>query len=285
MNEIDAYKRKLNANGGSSDTTSTQDYYNLAREQEYDTLFNKEVALENAKSNALKYTQNQINAQGFGGTGYGSSLQSGVYNTYLNKVGNAQTEYQTNMMDINQKEKEAMETQDALNAGNINAMIQGASSQSQLDQLLAGYKYGTIDDNGNFSWGAKPEGMSDQDWLAMQYYYTAQKDMFDQSKVTGAEFSFGDNAFMYTDANGKNYRSVGNGKDLVQELNATRMGIATGQIPSGSYIHLQSKQGKHIFMKYENGKTSYISKADYDKANKENCYYCYGRDEVKNEKK
>ena len=69
------------------------DYYNLAKEQRYTDLLNKEIEMENSKQNALKYTQNQLANQGFASQGYGSSVQAGVYNNYANNIAKAQSDY------------------------------------------------------------------------------------------------------------------------------------------------------------------------------------------------
>ena len=68
-NKIDEYNKQLsNLNGNPNADGNAQpqgggsnadNYYELARQQEYGTLYDKEVQLENAKQNALKYTQNQ----------------------------------------------------------------------------------------------------------------------------------------------------------------------------------------------------------------------------------
>lgn len=165
-NETENNLVRPNSNIGQGD-----DYYKLARDQEYGLLFDKEVALENAKSNAMKYTQNQINAQGFGGTGYGSSIQSGIYNTYLSKANEARDDYANNVRSIDIAEQQAMTDQANDRFESITTMLQGADSTQSMNELLSNYGYGEVDSNGNFHWGSKPEGMSDDDWYQMQYYY------------------------------------------------------------------------------------------------------------------
>ena len=114
---------------------SGDDYYKLARDQEYGLMFDKAAALENAKANAIKYTQNQINAQGFGGTGYGSSLQSGIYNTYLNKANEAKNDYAENIRNINLQEQQAMQDQANDRFQSVTTMLQGADTTENMNQL------------------------------------------------------------------------------------------------------------------------------------------------------
>ena len=63
---VEDYNKRLqktnSLEGGTGErpqTTANEDYFQMARDQEFGMLFDKEVALENAKANAQKYTQNQ----------------------------------------------------------------------------------------------------------------------------------------------------------------------------------------------------------------------------------
>lgn len=188
MASVNDYNKRLMQaypDAGTGNNTTTEDYYKLARDQEYTALLNKEVQLENAKSNAMKYTQNQINAQGFGGTGYGSSLQSGIYNTYMNRAGEAQNQYAGNVNNVNLQEaqynQEKAEAQANDRFQSIATMLSQADSVNTMNGLLTDYGYGSVDANGEFQWGKKPEGMSEDDWYQMRYYYGLQKNAIEQA--------------------------------------------------------------------------------------------------------
>ena len=86
---------------------SEPDYHKMARDQEYKALLDKEIQLSNAKSNALKLTGNQMAAQGMAGTGYGSTVQSGIYGQYMNALGQAQNASQQNIANIDMQEAQA----------------------------------------------------------------------------------------------------------------------------------------------------------------------------------
>ena len=164
--------------------STTEDYYKLARNQEYTALLDREVQLENAKANAMKYTQNQINAQGFGGTGYGSSMQGGIYNAYLNRLGEAQNQTASNVQNLNMQEHQEQLANDNDRFQSITTMLTQADSVDSMNSLLTDYGYGSVDANGEFQWGQKPAGMSDDDWYQMRYYYGLQKNALDQ--MTGS---------------------------------------------------------------------------------------------------
>lgn len=277
LNEANTLDNNQNKQSSSSATTSsTDDYYQLAKDQEYATLFDKEVALENAKSNALKYTQNQINASGFGGTGYGSSLQSGIYNQYINKAGQAQSEYQTNIKDINQQEKEAAETEDALRVGNITSMLQSSSSVDQMNELLS--EYGWYDNDtgeigvktkqadGTYTY-QKPENMSEDEWIQLKYYYNAQKNLLDTSGYNGSYYTSLDefkNA-TYVKTNGSNSK-VWSDSGFKQEATGLFNRLSNGEVAYGGVVQITNKAGDTIYVMLTQQGLRMASVSDYNNA-------------------
>lgn len=229
------------------------DYYKLARDQEYGLMFDKEVALENAKANAMKYTQNQINAQGFGGTGYGSSLQSGIYNTYLNKANEARTEYANNVRAINLQEQQAMQDQANDRFQSVTTMLQGADSTENMNKLLVDYGYGSInEETGEFTWNAeKPEGMSDDDWYQMQYYYRMKSNDFaQQTENQGALGSYEALANYMATLSGTT-DSEGN---PTQQFGAEAQTLwaygSSGQIANGGVVAVTNGLGQTVYLKW-----------------------------------
>ena len=245
-------------------STNNNDYYELARQQEYGTLFDKEVELENAKQNALKYTQNQINAQGFGGTGYGSSIQSGIYNTYLNKVGNAQSEYNQNIKDINASEQADIDAKANDRFQSVTTMLTQASTQEQMDNLLSQYGYGTVD-NGTFTWNEKPEGMSEDDWYQMQYYYNLQKDAIAQGADTTAYYNSLDslNNMTFIGANGT--AETFNSR-FREEANTLWHYAQNGTYANGDAVKVANKNGNIVYLEWTKNGFKQISEEQY-KAN------------------
>ena len=64
MEDKDKYSEYEDAFNESNNETNQ--YYDMVKEQKFDQLLDKEVQLENAKAQALKNSQNTLNAQGFG---------------------------------------------------------------------------------------------------------------------------------------------------------------------------------------------------------------------------
>lgn len=228
------------------------DYYKLARDQEYGLLFDKEVALENAKANAMKYTQNQINAQGFGGTGYGSSMQSGIYNTYLNKANEARTDYANNVRAINLQEQQELKDQANDRFQSVTTMLQGADSTENMNKLLADYGYGNVGEDGNFVWNAeKPEGMSDDDWYQMQYYYRMKvNDFAQQTESQGALGSYEALANYMATLSG----TTDSGGNPTQQFGAEAQTLwaygSSGQIANGGVVAVTNGLGQTVYLKW-----------------------------------
>ena len=252
------------------------DYYKLARDQEYGLLFDKEVALENAKANAMKYTQNQINAQGFGGTGYGSSMQSGIYNTYLNKASEAKNDYAENIRAINLQEQQELKDQANDRFQSVTTMLQGADSTENMNQLLTDYGYGSVGEDGNFVWNVeKPEGMSDDDWYQMQYYYRMKSNDFaQQTEGQGALGSY-EALENYMATLSGTTDSEGNPTQQFEAETKTLWSYATGgQIDVGGVVAVTNGLGQTVYLKW----TQYgFVKSNQDEYNNANHQYTLDR--------
>mgnify|MGYP003309511132 CR=1 FL=1 len=248
-------------------TSSTDDYFQMARDQEYGMLFDKEVALENAKANALKYAKNQINAQGFGGTGYGSTMQGGIYNDYMNRVGEANNEYNANIRDINRQEKEANEAETAMRTGNVTSMLQSATSVDQMNGLLEEYGYGYTDKNGEFHLNdVKPEGMSDDEWIQLKYFYNAQKDMLSSG---GKAYNSYDSLLSYmATLNGYTDRDGTPTQTFEAETKTLWEYASAGRVENGAVVYVKNGQGNVVYLKWtENGYVP-VTESEYNNASK-----------------
>ncbi len=252
----------------SKDIGQGDDYYKLARDQEYGLLFDKEVSLENAKANALKYTQNSLNAQGLGGTGYGSSVESGIWGTYLNKANEARDQYADNVRAINLQEQQAMQDQANDRFQSVTTMLQGADSTENMNKLLTDYGYGTVGEDGQFVWNdTKPEGMSDDDWYQMQYYYRMKaNDFAEQSEGQGALGSYEALANYMATLSGTT-DSKGN---PTQQYGAEAQTLwaygSSGQIATGGVVAVTNGQGNTVYLKWTQYGFVKSSQSEYDGA-------------------
>lgn len=169
---IDEYKKQLYGSGEDTSINSkstSNDYYQMVKNQEYSNLLNKEIELANARNNANKYTMNQINAQGLGTQGYGSSMQASATNRYLSQLEANKNEYQKNINTINQEQYQNNQTE----IGEDYDIIASANNLDDLNNYLVNKGYGQLDDTGKFVLKAD-SGMTAKDqYLFNQYYEDA----------------------------------------------------------------------------------------------------------------
>lgn len=246
------------------------EYYDLAKKQNYTKLLDSEIQLENSKSAALKYTQNQLNAQGFGTQGYGSSVQSGVYGQYANAFSELEQNAANENADLDKariSELSAVEQQE--NEENFQSTIQlinDSNDMGRLDQLLAGYGYGTIDESGNFVWGEKPEGMSQRDWAEIQYRYNLQADSIAEQNQN--------NYYTYYDIDDLNYAqyqsksgAVNNvGDHFKEEVKDAFSYADQGKFSEGAVIRVRNGEGDTIYLQWTGDGFSMVSRGEYEKA-------------------
>jgi len=278
MEMLDKYKLNASSTSTSSGTsqpttqsssTSASDYYSLAKQQEYSKLLDSEVQLENAKQNAMKYTQNQINAQGLGGSGVGSSMQSGMYNKYLNSLGSARQDYNTNIqtLDYQQAQEQQANADDRFQS--ITTMIGTADDLDSLNSMLSDYGVGSYDSSGNFTLSkTKPEGMSDDDWYQMKYYYNLQKKAIESNNDDTNYFTSLDSLRNYANASRGETDSSGNlVSSFETETNTLWQYANAGSIARDSVIALTNGSGKTIYVKYTKNGFVAANESDYNKAN------------------
>lgn len=267
--------------GGEQPSSNNQnnDYYQLAKDQEYGILFDKEVQLENARANAQKYSQVQAQAQGLGSTGYGSSLQNGIYNNYMNQVNQAQRDYAGAVRDINQQQNEANVAEANDRFQSVTTMLASASDVNQMNQLLSDYGYLqkdaegnlVLDDEGNAKFlEEKPADMSDEDWYQLKYYYTLQKDALGGVNTQyRTPFTYArDGSYIEYDESGN--ASIRHLKDGAQngwntEADSLAVYIANNEIPNNAVIQLKNAKNKSIYLIYKNGQLYTINPAEYEK--------------------
>lgn len=250
------------AQGGAQ--ASEPDYHQMARDQEYKALLDKEIQLSNAKSNALRLTGNQMAAQGMAGTGYGSTVQSGIYGQYMNALGQAQSASQQNIANIDMQEAQARQDQANDRFKSVTTMITGASDISQANDMLAEYGYGTVGEDGSFSWNEKPEGMSQDDWIQMKYYYNLKKDETGASDFTGTYFTSADAL------RGATYDLNGNtgvlGEHFNEEINTIMTKVQNGDLAYGSAIKVTNGEGDTVYLIYTKNGFRMTSEEGYGKA-------------------
>ena len=263
-----------------TDTAKSQDqevneYYDLAQQQQYSELFNREIELENSKQNALKYTQNVMMNQGLGGSGYGSSANTGIYNQYMNTVNQERSDYNLGVQGLEMQRRNELNAimQNDRNAQQtaMNNLIQSATSKEDLNTIFKDYGFGDIDADGNFVFGEKPQGMSEAEWTTLQYQYKNIANTLDQYNQTGTLYTIDTivDAQFY-DHDGKLERV---GKYISDKaLEKLAYNHSLGTFKNGDVIKLHdgkvNDKDSTIYLTYENGQYRVITKEDYNSSTK-----------------
>lgn len=269
MANIEDYKKQVDSVDNSSSNKQSVDYYKMAKDQEYSTLLDKEIQLENAKAAALRHTNNQMAAQGLSSQGYGNSFNTGVYGKYMQAVDNAQSTYNTNIKNIDKQQYDDEQNKANDRFQSITTMLTQATDMNQMNSLLEDYGYGSYvtDNNGNntFQFNNKPEGMSDDDWYQLKYYYNLQKKTIEESATPQYAANYGNldswKAASYITSSGKTKNIGDNFKYESQNLWAK---INAGEYDYGTTIKLQNSSGDIIYVQWTQNGLRMVNKEAYD---------------------
>lgn len=239
---------------GSREEQAAQ-YAEMSRNQEYTKLLDAEIELENAKESALKYTNNQTAAMGLDTQGYGSTGNAGIHSRYMNAINEANRQYSENVKDIDQAERDEMTQIADDRFQSVTTMLSQATSSSALNQLMADYGYGTLDEEGNFAWGERPEGMSSDDWNQIRYYYALQKEAIDQNETLN---QYGDRA-LYGSLDSLNAGTYVNRSGQVATLQSNfeqemlliwHRAATQGSYPQNSVIKVTNGDGETVYLEW-----------------------------------
>lgn len=275
-NQNEIYNEYQNAVYNSEDIQATQDSYDLRRQENYIGLLDRELELEASKQNALKYTQNQMENQGLASQGYGSSVNAGIYNQYANAFQQAQSDYNFEQAGLDLEERQTIQAQQQRNMENLDKLIGSAGSKEDLEKIYEQYGFGTYDNEGNFVMGNKPEGMSQFDWTRYNVIYDNVTNTSNNSEPTTTADIDNVGNIQYQKDNGTITTLEAEGFNRDGELDQLQFKANNGQYKDGTVIELTHYTfwnritggitDKPVYLKYENGKFSVVTKEDYDKA-------------------
>jgi hypothetical protein len=254
-NQNEIYNEYQNAIYNSEDIQTTQDSYDLRRQENYIGLLDRELELEASKQNALKYTQNQMANQGLASQGYGSSVNAGIYNQYANAFQQAQSDYNLQQAGLDLEERQTIQAQQQQNMANLDNLINSATSQEELEKIYEQYGFGTYDEEGNFVLGNKPEGMSTFDWTRYGLKYDQMSGNNQNNGITVEPSNLG--TLQYENSKGK---IVNLAEDYPDEITRIQFESQNNKYEDGSVIKLtNTKRGfgglkqDHVYLLYKNG--------------------------------
>lgn len=263
-----AYEETLKQN---DQTTS---YYDSLKKQLEKEKFNSAIQINNAKESALKGTQANLNANGYGSQGFGVSQQIATNNAYANAQNENQSTYWDKLQSISKEESDNLAANWTDNYESFLNSEATSSAYTRDDWAENGSKYGlfTKDQNGawvidknsdaytnltaaqqntlidkfeNFTDDLVAKQASNVDKLISSDGYTNVLDISQFDQLYGLKTNAGTNADGW-------YSGVKN------ELNMLKEKINNGSISDGSIITLRNSNYKYgnytMNLIYRNGK-------------------------------
>ncbi len=247
-----------------------QDYYKALRDENYKTLLDREIQLDNARQRAFQNANASLAASGLESSGYGQLAKQGIEGQYLQALGQANNDYaQANLQKQNENFNYLSEllgsvgTEDERNAilgnygllnddGTINnelvAQRYGAESPNQLSGLLTTLGGSLIDNSSN-----------------------GVISILQNSGITSEKQGFNANQLGKLSGNGS---FINIPKDLTNKLKEFENNAKDGEIfmIKGGFSNSLRVNGKSVnnddgnaYVMYYNGKLYFINKGNFAK--------------------
>ena len=203
--------------------------------------------------------------------GYGASVNTGVNNSYLNALAQASRDYQasSNELDLQEYQEQQANANDIFQS--VTTMASQASDMETLNSLFVDYGYGSVDSEGNFAFGSKPEGMSDNDWNQLKYYYKLQTQAIENSTATnGTSYNSIDSwkAGTYS-FDGKTYSF---GDKFNKESNYIWAEANAGKYEYGTTIEMTNADGHTVYIQWTKNGFTQVTKEEFDKSDSKKSY-------------
>lgn len=108
-------------------------YYEALKNENYKTLLDKEIQLDNARQRAYKNANAGLNAAGFGSSGYGQLARQGIESQYLQGLQGLQSDFQDqNKANANEYYQHYSSLfADAVNADDLNQIMKSAGYNAE----------------------------------------------------------------------------------------------------------------------------------------------------------
>lgn len=255
----------LGAQTDDVDPSDGSDEYQQLRQQNFKALLDSQIQLSAARQNSMKQTQSQINASGFGGTGYGSMQQSSINNAFINALQSAKNNYQTQQQSIANQEQTANDTDSSTNFNNFLSILNSdaANSTDGMNKTLESYGFmnnGNLIDEASF----KNLGYSTNDYNQLKSIYALKSSAYNTSETIANKTVNGTGFNDYQDAssNIKTENGVDASDDkwgVKNELDYLFNTYTTKDTKNGDVVKLQNANNgtsgrDYVYMIYQNGR-------------------------------
>ena len=241
---------------GSQGTSQTTDVYQALKDESYKALLNSEIQAGIARDRALKYTQGQLNAQGYGTQGVAESSKIGLYNDYMGALASAKSDYNDSMLKI--KENEAQAENDSFES--MTTLLGQVSSTDQLNKVLS--IYGITNNDGVLSGGSYDKLSPESQKQLSTLVSLAQANLDEnENTIDVGSSGIGGEVDMNKIIN-KNGQTTSR---LADESKTMDKYLSNGQLKNGDLIKLENAKGnQETFVIINNGKPYYITEREFN---------------------
>ena len=260
-------------------------YYELLREQRYSELYDSYIQNARAYQMGQAYAQGDPTLASYESQGAAGSRSTALLNAYLNSVAEDRRDYENDIDEIDTAEREEASAAKEERFATILASIGSATTEdglANLDSLLQSYGLVSVDGDGNVSWNEKPDWISSDDWLQLQYQYANQSSLVGESDdsipTTGNLFPSKesllalDAKYYYVDETG----NVQEGKikdDFSKEAELLwQRGARDGTYENGAVISVTNENGRTIYFQWLGPDTGFRQATADDFAEADHAY-------------
>ena len=227
-----------------------EDYYQMLQDENYKTLLDREIQLNNARERSLRQTNANLAGMGLASAGYGQTAQSGIEGQYLNALNEANDTYQETSI----ANKEA-----ATAYGNerFNAFLQELGAYDMYDEENRNDKlkiYGLVNDDGTINKEEFIKRYGEENLASFEATY----DEWVKGNASAEESSFNDEL---TEAQEK---AVKDEKDFLTSNDGRQF---SQNFKKGDCIKLSdnTKGKNNVYYRYDGNNLVQISQEEYEK--------------------
>lgn len=227
------------------------DYYKALKDQNYSTLLDNQIQLDNARQRALKNTNVGLAAAGFDSSGYSQLARQGIESQYLQA-------FQQNQADAAKDLGDRIANEQSSQLNNLYAGLEEMYTQDEFDKYLE--RQGLLKD-GVLDQEAFNNRFGEQNWAQFNSDIGARRDSLSSNQnatntPTAASYS--------QIAENPNAAC----SDEINFFNSKNFDYIRQNMKNGDCIKLSDNVDDkiHVYYKYENGQYVPISESEYNKS-------------------
>ena len=231
------------------------DYYDLVKNENYQTLARREIQAQVARDQAMKYVNNQNNAMGLGTQGASETSMLGIQGNYGKEVASARSDYNAANNEIEMKRLEDAKNKQNSDFQALTTLMSNTESSEDLDKVIT--RYGMqIGEDGTLS-GDFFDSLDPSSQKQLQVYYDMTHGQFNSEVNAIAEATANRESYSTADElKGMSLEDGSKGSDVSNEIKyITSNTDFLNTLTNGKVVMLQngSNSNKKVYLMFNNG--------------------------------